>query len=166
MPYCCLVVLRDFDIQTYLLDPEEKLNCWIGLLYLLLHSLSPSGLLPLSCNHTSKLHSIVFGLPHLTMWILETSNHYSPHFMGIFFFSSWFYCSSSIKGCLPSKVVFHQRSSSIKGRFPSKVVFHRRSSSIKGCLPSKVVFHWRSSSIPELPPRYPRSESSNMSLVV
>ena len=43
--------------------------------------------------------------------------------------------SSSIKGCLPSKV------SSIEGLLPSKVVFHQRSSSIEGRLPSKIVFH-------------------------
>ena len=43
---------------------------------------------------------------------------------------------ASIKGRLPSKVIFHQGSSSIKGRLPSKVVFHQRSSSVKGCLPS------------------------------
>ena len=29
----------------------------------------------------------------------------------------------------------------VKGRLPSKVVFHQRSSSIKGHLPSKFVFH-------------------------
>ena len=52
-----------------------------------------------------------------------------------------------IKGCLPSKVIFHQMSSSIKGCLPSKFVFHQRLSSIKGLLPSKDVFHWRSSSI-------------------
>ena len=69
------------------------------------------------------------------------------------------------KSRLPWNVVFHQRSSSIKGRLPSKVVFHQRLSSIKGRLPSKVVFHWRSSFTPELPPRYPRSESSNIGLV-
>ena len=34
--------------------------------------------------------------------------------------------SSSIKGCLPSKVVFHHRLSSIKGHLPSKVVCHQR----------------------------------------
>ena len=81
--------------------------------------------------------------------------------------------SSSIKGHLPSKAIFHQRWSSIKGRLPSKVVFHKsrlpsevtypqrsssisgllsskvhqRSSSIKGRLSSKVVLHRRSSSI-------------------
>ena len=55
--------------------------------------------------------------------------------------------SRPIKGCLPSKVVFHQRSSSMEGCLSSKVVFHWRSSSIKGCLPSKVVFHKRPSSI-------------------
>ena len=46
---------------------------------------------------------------------------------------------SSIEGCLPSKVVFHQRSSSLKGCLPSKAVFHHRLSSIYCC--SKVVFH-------------------------
>ena len=55
--------------------------------------------------------------------------------------------SSSFKGCLPSKVIFHQSSSSIK------IIFCQRSSSIKGWLPSggrlpsKVVFHQRSSSV-------------------
>ena len=56
------------------------------------------------------------------------------------------YCNP-IKGRLPSKVVFRQRSSSVKGRLPSKVVFRQRSSSIKGRLPSKVVFRQRLSSI-------------------
>ena len=37
-------------------------------------------------------------------------------------------------------------SSSVKGRLPSKVVFCQRLSSVKSCLPSKVVFHRRSSS--------------------
>ena len=54
---------------------------------------------------------------------------------------------SSVKGCLPSKIVFRQRSSSVKGCLPSKVVFRQRSSSVKGRLPSKVVFHHRSSSV-------------------
>ena len=45
---------------------------------------------------------------------------------------------STIKGCLPFKVLFHQRTPS------SKIVFHRRLSSIKGCLQTKVVFHRRS----------------------
>ena len=67
---------------------------------------------------------------------------------------------------LPSKVVFRQRSSSVKGRPPVKVVLHQRLSSIEGRLPSKGVFHQMSSSAPELPPRYPQSESSKMSLVV
>ena len=43
--------------------------------------------------------------------------------------------SSSTKGCLQPKVVFHQRSSS-----------HRRLSSNEGCLPTKVVFRRRVSS--------------------
>ena len=59
--------------------------------------------------------------------------------------------SSSIKGRLPSKVVFRQRSSSVKGRLLSNVVFRQMSSSIKcrlpGRLPSKVVFFQRSSSV-------------------
>ena len=75
--------------------------------------------------------------------------------------------SSSIKGHVPSKVVFHQRLSSIKWCLPSqavkvksykhffsgnilytllKVFFHQRSSSVKGCLPSKVIFCQRLSS--------------------
>ena len=44
--------------------------------------------------------------------------------------------SSSIKGRLPSKVVFRQRPSYIKGSLPSKVVFRQRLSSVKGHLPS------------------------------
>ena len=51
----------------------------------------------------------------------------------------------TVKGRLPPKVVFRQRSSSNKGRLPSKVVFRQRSSSVKGCLPLKVVFRQRSS---------------------
>ena len=39
--------------------------------------------------------------------------------------------SSSIKGRLQTKVVFHQRSFSIEGGLPSKVIFHKRLSSIK-----------------------------------
>ena len=54
--------------------------------------------------------------------------------------------SSSVEGCLPSKVVFRQRSTSVKGRLPSKVVFCQMSSSIKGHLPLKVVFRQRLSS--------------------
>ena len=49
--------------------------------------------------------------------------------------------SSSIKGCCPSKVIFHQRLPSIKG------YLHQMSTFIKGCLPSRVVFHQMSSSI-------------------
>ena len=49
------------------------------------------------------------------------------------FFHQWFYHTrlSSIKGRLPSKIVFHQRSSSINGRFPLKVVFHHVKSMCK-----------------------------------
>ena len=48
---------------------------------------------------------------------------------------------SSIKGRLPSKIVFYQRSSSIKGCLPSKVIFNQMSSSNQGCLPSKITLH-------------------------
>ena len=54
--------------------------------------------------------------------------------------------STSIKGCLPSKGVFHQRMYSIKGHLPSKLVFHKKLSSIKGRFPLKVVYHQWSSS--------------------
>ena len=50
------------------------------------------------------------------------------------------------EGCLPPKVVFHQRSSSTKGRLPLKDVFHRRLSSTEGHPPPIVIFHWRLSS--------------------
>ena len=59
--------------------------------------------------------------------------------------------SSSIKGCLPLKVDFHQLSSSIKGSLKSKVSSHQKLSSIKGRLPSKVIFHLRSSSVKSSP---------------
>ena len=53
-----------------------------------------------------------------------------------------------IKAALPSKV------SSIKGYLPSKVIFHQRSSSIIGYLPSIEVIYWRTSSIKDhLPPK-------------
>ena len=67
--------------------------------------------------------------------------------------------SSSIKGCLPSKVVLNnQRSPYIKGHLPAKVVFHKsylpskvvfpqRPSSTRGLLSSKVIFHQRPSYI-------------------
>ena len=45
------------------------------------------------------------------------------------------------KGCLLSRIVFHQRLSSIKEAIPSNVIIHQRLSSIIGCLLSKVVFH-------------------------
>ena len=48
---------------------------------------------------------------------------------------------SSIKGCLTSKVILLQRSSSIKGRIPWKVVFHQRLTSVEAHLPLKVVFN-------------------------
>ena len=47
---------------------------------------------------------------------------------------------SSIKGCLPPKVILPRRSFSNKDHLPPKVVFHQRSSSNEGCLPPKVVF--------------------------
>ena len=70
------------------------------------------------------------------------------------FYQRW----SSIKGCLPSQVIYLQRSSihqnlfSIEVRFQSKVFFHRRPPSIEGCLPSLVILHqslssWRLSSV-------------------
>ena len=46
----------------------------------------------------------------------------------------------SIKGCLPLKVVYHQRAPSIKGRLPSKVVFHQRLSSISLLLSLEPLF--------------------------
>ena len=52
-----------------------------------------------------------------------------------------FHLRSSIKGCLPMKVVFHWRSSSTRGHPPPKVVFHRRSSSTEGHLSLRVIFH-------------------------
>ena len=54
---------------------------------------------------------------------------------------------STIKGHLPSKVVFCERSSSVKGRPPSEIVLCLMSSSIKGHFLSKVVFCQRSSSV-------------------
>ena len=66
--------------------------------------------------------------------------------------------SSSIKGPLLFKVVFHQRLSFTRGFLPSKVIFyqrcptsmgifHQRLSLIKSILPLRVMFHQRSSSI-------------------
>ena len=64
---------------------------------------------------------------------------------------------SSVKSCLPSKVVFSQRLSITKcclqskvtfeWCLPSIVVFHQIFSSIKGCLPSKFYFNQRLSYI-------------------
>ena len=62
------------------------------------------------------------------------------------YFFQVIYCNP-MKGCLPSNVVFRQRTSSIKGRLLSKVVFRQRSSFVKSCLPSKVLFRQRSSSV-------------------
>ena len=42
---------------------------------------------------------------------------------------------STTKGCLPYKVVFHQRLSTINVHLPSKVVFRQMLSFIKCCLP-------------------------------
>jgi len=62
--------------------------------------------------------------------------------------------SSSTKGCLSPKVVFHRWLSSTKGCLPPKVVFHRSLSLTEGCLTQKVVFHQRSSSTETcLPPK-------------
>ena len=49
--------------------------------------------------------------------------------------------SSFTKGCLPLKVIFHQRSSSTDWHIPPKVIFHLRLSFAKGCLPTKIIFH-------------------------
>ena len=54
--------------------------------------------------------------------------------------------SSSTKGPLPLKVIFHQSLSYIKGYLLPNVIFHRRSSFTKGCLPTKVVLNQRYSS--------------------
>ena len=54
---------------------------------------------------------------------------------------------SSIKGCLPSKVVFHPRLSHIKGHLVLKVIFNQSSSSIKVRIAPKFVFHQSLSSI-------------------
>ena len=52
-----------------------------------------------------------------------------------------------LQRCLPSKVIFHQKSSSVKGRLPSKVVFSQRLSSIKGrltfcCIKCAIQCSW------------------------
>ena len=76
---------------------------------------------------------------------------------------------SSIKGCLPSKIIFCQRLTFVKGHLLSmfffhqmlssvkvcplsKVIFCPRLSSVKGCLPSKFVFRHMSSSVKGCPP--------------
>ena len=48
----------------------------------------------------------------------------------------WYSYNASVKGRLPSKVVFHQRSSSIEACLPTKLVFHQRLSSTEGHLPT------------------------------
>ena len=55
--------------------------------------------------------------------------------------------TSSVKGRLPSKVVFRQGSSSVKGYLQSKVVSYPRLSFDNGHLLSKIVFRQRSSSV-------------------
>ena len=50
--------------------------------------------------------------------------------------------SSSVKGRLPLKVVFHQKTSSVKGRLLSNVVLCQRLSSIEGRLPLLGHFHF------------------------
>ena len=52
-----------------------------------------------------------------------------------------------MKGRLPSKVIFRQRSFSIKGHLPSKVILRQRLSFVNGCLLTKFVFRQRSSSV-------------------
>ena len=53
----------------------------------------------------------------------------------------------SIKGWLPSKVIFQQRYSTVKGHLSSKLIFNQRMSSNQCPLPSKVIFYQRKSSI-------------------
>ena len=55
--------------------------------------------------------------------------------------------SSTIKGHLPAKVIFHKMFSSVNGHISSKLVCHQRLSSIKTHLPPKVISDLRLSSI-------------------
>ena len=88
---------------------------------------------------------------------------------GYFQFFNFKWRSSSLKGCLSLRVIYHSwlssidvhlpsRMSSIKrhilprvsfiwGCFPLKVILHQRSSATRGPLQYKVVFNWRWSSI-------------------
>ena len=75
------------------------------------------------CYIATLLHCFIATLLH---W-------YSLHGYNVTMLQSY-KATSSIKGCLPSKVIFHQRSSFMKGRFHErlsswKVVFHERSPS-------------------------------------
>ena len=93
-----------------------------------------------------KIFNLTFSTDNVFQWFFNDPNKY--YIGGTTLPLPVFYQkSSSVKGCLPSKVVFRQRSSSVKGCLPSKVVFRQRSSSVKGRLPSKVVFRQRSSSV-------------------
>ena len=75
------------------------------------------------------------------------------HFFQVIYYTPY-RRSSSIEGCIPSKVVFRQRSSSIKDCLPLKVIFRQRLSSIKSRIPLKVVFCQKLSSVKgRLPPR-------------
>ena len=59
------------------------------------------------------------------MQALYATSAWAYFFLCILYFGGM--STSSIKGHLPSKVIFHQMLSSIKGRLPSKVIFHQRS---------------------------------------
>ena len=99
--------------------------------------------LPLSSHQSMKLRFIElsFQLKRAYIWHQIMSTQHMSHVKGRKVNFHW--RLSSIKGRLPSKVVFCQRSSSVKGRLPSKVVFCQRLSSVKGRLPLKVVFRRR-----------------------
>ena len=78
-------------------------------------------------------------------FVYNDSTNLTSQSWNVFYTCFWF------KLFLPPKIVFRWKSSSIeirlsskvvlRGCVPWKVVFHQRLSSIKSCLPSKVVFH-------------------------
>ena len=101
----------------------------------------------IQCCLPSRIHlgfsSIHGGLPHLSSSSLQgcISSKVGSHSR-----------SSAIQDCLQSKDIYHPRSSSTKGRPPYKIVFHLRlisilgplqykDVSIQGCFSSKVYFH-------------------------
>ena len=100
-------------------------------------------------------HELMFKIwGRSNQWLLRYSNFH-------------IFRSSSIRGCLPMKVVFITTFFDfglVPGAYvsnlrkicsvfifwchlPLEVIFHWRSSSIRGRLPLKIIFHWRSSSI-------------------